>query len=95
MDHEDELRRLKNGEFFEAEAQVFAVSEKDSHTYLACLKLPVDVKHLQDGKKIHIRWHEVDSEKALTQNALKGPEGEVQEKMSPMTWIIWIFGREK
>ena len=82
MDHEDELRRLKNGEFFEAEVQVFAVSEKDNYTYLACLKLPDDVQRLQVGKKIDLRWHEADSEEVLAQNAVEGPGGELQEMMS-------------
>lgn len=62
-EHENELKRVKNGELFGAEIQVFPVSKEDSNTYMACLRLPSEIQRLPVGRSVHVYWqtHAMDA----------------------------------
>jgi hypothetical protein len=76
LEHENELQRAASGEPFEAEIQVFAVSEeKNSKSYMALVKVPSEIKRLQVGSSVYIRWQDQDMEEAIDENERKIQEG--------------------
>ncbi|KAJ5347866.1 uncharacterized protein N7506_001119 [Penicillium brevicompactum] len=60
IEHENELKRVENGQLFEAKIQVFAVSREDSSTYMACMMIPDWIEGLRVGSTVHIRWQPSD-----------------------------------
>lgn len=83
MEHENELKRVGNGELFEAEIQVFAVSREDSKTYIACLRLPDENQRLRVGRSVQIRWQGANMKSVIDENNETTEEGEhVQEPIT-------------